>query len=383
MKNINVSLASVAWSMRYVHQLRVNINRVFTLPIMALVGLVAAVPAQAAPPGTWPANECVTVGQPCSPTAKKFHPGFYGSFGGGKGVGNGYETTGTFDLIKGNPDFIGAARYWFWNDLELSFGNYDFSGIDKDLENAKKLGKAYGVILIATNYHAATPRTPSYMWNDPKYGGEPGKYSTIPNASDANIQEPVLWNQFVLDRFFALLSALAAKYDNDPSFAFVMLDETDLAGAVNGYDWSVQKEESAFRARLLSALQSFRRTQVFQEINFTSGWDLAAFSAWAVQQGTGLAGPDVQPYDAWLKGPYPIQRTYHNQVPIEISVEWTNFDSQNPSQLLATAIQEVNPHYMVWDLTRSPFQSEVFSAVRNFINTQGSAWPRPPPASVN
>ena len=125
----------------------------------------------AAPPTTegWTSSECIGIDEPCSPsspTNRKFVPGFYA------GLGRNAGTPVDVSAIAGRDEYVGIVRIYNWKDLEPTFGNFDFSRIDDDkavtVAHSRKLGIYFRMARVTAG---GNPVTPSYMWNDPSYGG--------------------------------------------------------------------------------------------------------------------------------------------------------------------------------------------------------------------
>ncbi len=101
---------------------------------------------------------------PAAVNPENFHPGYFVIVGQ-------RASTGDFDWIKDNPDFIGIKKIYSWRALEPEPGVYDFSEIESDLAYLQQIGKRLWLQIKETQYFAQyEPHVPEYMWNDPGYG---------------------------------------------------------------------------------------------------------------------------------------------------------------------------------------------------------------------
>ena len=133
-----------------------------------------------------------------------------------------------FNKIKGNPDFLGVKKVYAWNTIEKTEGVYDFSEIEQDLAYLQSIGKRLLVQLGAVTYNGCCgPRTPSYMWMDPKYGNNPPYYGAYPRFVNQGWY-PFWWNQNVQNRLTALYAALGSTFNKEPYGEGGGLDETSV-----------------------------------------------------------------------------------------------------------------------------------------------------------
>ncbi|MES2966398.1 MAG: DUF4832 domain-containing protein [Patescibacteria group bacterium] len=102
-----------------------------------------------------------------------------------------------------------------WNELETSKGIYNFSKIDADLAVAKSAGAKFGFrIRSMTGYADSKQYVPAYMQSIGWWADTDGNGSTDTFVPDWNSQEYLAGTQ-------RLMAALGARYNSDPSIAFL------------------------------------------------------------------------------------------------------------------------------------------------------------------
>ena len=113
-----------------------------------------------------------------------------------------------FDSIKNNPDFLGVKKVYLWKNIETAENVYNFSEIEQDLAYLQSIGKRLWLEIGYTEWNGTvSPRVPYYMWNDSKYGGNPGRHGAYQAPSYGSAPKPedpwyaVIWNTNVQGRF--------------------------------------------------------------------------------------------------------------------------------------------------------------------------------------
>jgi hypothetical protein len=123
----------------------------------------------------------------------------------------------------GQPTPYDTYWRWGWKDIEPTQGNYNFSVIDAKLADAKAHGGRFGFSIGAANAQCnGCTSMPSYLNTTTNAGTvtvnervyNTNTYAnfnyTIPDWNNANFQA----------RWAALMSALGARYNNDPRLAY-------------------------------------------------------------------------------------------------------------------------------------------------------------------
>jgi Beta-galactosidase len=121
-----------------------------------------------------------------------------------------------------NPNIAGLTFRTSWADIEPTEGNFVWTKLDTVFENAEKNGKWVELILIPG---FGTPAwalqgVPTAIFTV-NYG--PGKGDQLPL--------PLPWDQIYLNRWFAFLKTVSARYQNRPSFLKIAADgPTSITG---------------------------------------------------------------------------------------------------------------------------------------------------------
>lgn len=284
---------------------------------------------------------------PRAVNANNFHPGFY--------FASNYDSITYFDAYKDKEYFVGIKKLYKWRDLEIAEGVYDFSGIQADLAHAESIHKQLWIAISVTEYNGRVrPKTPPYMWNDPKYGCGPEFYGAYKRSVQNDGWLPCSWNEHVHERLVALYQALGALLNNEPHFEGINIDETSTGKPLDtSLGWSSVKELAAFKATALAVKNAFPDKTVLQMINYAS-FDVIEFANWLVNNGIGTSGPDVhlgeENKEFLNKVIYPFHFANHNHVPTGIEVQHDNYTryGQTPEIILGGTIERINPWYMFW-----------------------------------
>jgi hypothetical protein len=192
--------------------------------------------------------QCVsTPSQNTNVGALKFHPGFYPYFNYAGGVTQAkfnYADQKLISTLKPGDNVAGIAIAIMWRSIDngSSAPNYDWSLIDAYLKAVKSVNKRLWVRVQDAAYGAnksvanGTKIVPDWLIN--KYGAQTVmiNYSDGPRGVAAKRYSPVVTQAYV-----AMYQAMAARYDSDPSFEGVTLNE-ETAYAVDSSGSSVTME---------------------------------------------------------------------------------------------------------------------------------------------
>ena len=299
-----------------------------------------------------------SVAAPAAVHVNNFNPGYY--IKGGISYDKPMPDF-VFKRIKNNPVFVGHKQGYTWRFLEPEEGVYDFSIIESDLARLKAMDKRLWITVV-TKGRSYLPGTPSYMWNDSKYGCDPKYYSSYSSGVTGSGRIVCYWNENVQIRYAALLEALGKRFNHESHFEGLNLTETsqNTTNAKNAnMGYTTEGFKQGFMKFALAAKKAFPDKTVLQMINFAP-YDLPAFTAWAVENGIGLGGPDVllmSEKSLLHRVAYAQYPKYHDVVPTGIDVQWRNYDKYNldigrantSEELLLGAIEWLNPHYMFWE----------------------------------
>jgi hypothetical protein len=364
-----------------------NFLRILCRPVVAL--LYAAIllagglqSVQAAPPSTWASSECAKVDQPCTPsTGKKFYPGFYALFG---------LNTGTpinASSVAGDNKYVGIVVAYRWRDIEPTLGNYDFSRIDGDKAVAKASGQKLGIYLRIDNIvKESNPATPTYMWNDPSYGGvQSGYYGNYFGGASNDIWKAMIWNTKVKSRVNSLLDALATRYNKDPDIAFVILTEETTGGATTADDpnYSCGGEMQSLKDIIAHAWSVFPNTPAFLELDYACADIPSNFHQFVINGGVGAWTIDARPTVTALdQNAYSLYRNNYATIAGLVVLDgWTDVNAWPGYLTAAQILAELGPgktfqtRYFVIDHSNSPNQASINQAVSDWWVQHGGKWP--------
>lgn len=299
----------------------------------------------------------------------KYHPGHYML------TYFGATELNAFEPIINNPNFVGVQKRYKWRTLEPARGKYDFSMIIRDLNYLRSLPMPKRLIIqvTVTGDEKGLPHAPDYL-RTPEFDG--GVYtSTFPVRYVRTKQ----WNTAVQDRLIALFRALGARFDKEPYFEGVVLDET--ATGIRLHQWTAANytAEKAYNGhkRIMAGLKAaFPNTMCIQFINFFSGANakdglnkIAGLIQYAHQIGMGIGGPDI--HVGGTEPSYPYFTTYNGSMPLTAAVQWEDYGWVSPTGNVATVPQifdfarnKLHLNYIFW-LQREPyFSTQVVPLVR-------------------
>ncbi len=303
---------------------------------------------------------------PASVKPGNFRPGYY------MGVGEKDSIT-SFNIIAGNPDFVGVKKRYAWNVIEPKKGEYDFSEIVADLEYLQSIGKHLWISIQTTTFSSdGLPRVPAYMWKNSRYGcGNKGEYyGSYKRTSQQGGWLPCRGNSDFDERFEALLTALGKRFNREPYFEGLNLAETSTGKRADNL--SSTAELQAFKGAALAAKRAFPDKTVMQMINY-SRFDLSAFADWLLANGIATGGPDMHVENA-EKGSLALAYSTHKKnrwkTPNGIDVQWDNWSAggkpKSSRELIDAAVKYINPWYLFWDKKPGVFKEDVVPTVRKY-----------------
>jgi hypothetical protein len=268
-----------------------------------LASVLCASGAQAADKRPKPPAQ-ICVGANCVATPEpggkiKWNPGHYAA-GNGWLLGSTSASTwyGAMDgALKNYPLFKGFRLWISWGTIEKGKGVYDFSQIDAIMNRLKT---QYGTPrqLVLTLYPSNPAKwsakdnriIPTYITTDKAYGPSPvgGSYGWWGPTSDGQSTggyEPALWRPAVMERFTALLQAIAAHYDNDPNFEAIMFQEGIYHTLAAGSDYTQADMLVQIKNMLTATVAAFPHTSVVYENSYGLGGagDNQNFELWMVE----------------------------------------------------------------------------------------------------
>jgi hypothetical protein len=146
-------------------------------------------------------------------------------------------------LVDANWPYVDAYSRdnLYWYELEPTEGVFDFSQIDHNLAQAQAHGGKYGFRISAADSASGShkaPFVPKYLWNR-----MPGAYTYV--SDGATVYMPDFDDPQFLARAKALISAIGARYANDPRLGWVEFGFMGLWG-----EWHVSNAPKTTRGTL-------------------------------------------------------------------------------------------------------------------------------------
>jgi hypothetical protein len=269
--------------------------------LAALLGVAGAQAADKRP--NPPAQLCI--GSACAATPAsggkvKWNPGHYAA--GNGTIFAGQKPSSWYASMDGaltDYPHIKGFRLWItWGALEPTKGNYDFSVVDDLLNRLKtRYGTPRHMILnlypsgpVSKWGQGDTRVIPAYIQQGKEYGPSPvsgsyGWWGINSGGQSTGAYMPAIWRPAVMDRYIALLRAIAAHYDNDPNFEGMMFQEAVYHILAGGSDYTHPNMITQAKRLLTSSVAAFPHTSVIFENTWGLGGATAAqnFELWMVQ----------------------------------------------------------------------------------------------------
>jgi hypothetical protein len=228
----------------------------------------------------------------------KWNPGHYaagnGSLLGGTKAESWY---GTMDgALTNYPQFQGFRIWVSWSQIETAKGVYDFSQIDAILNRLKTQYKTPRHLVMTlypsgpvSKWNHDTRIIPQYIQSDPAYGPSPvagsyGWWGINEGGQSTGPYEPAIWRPAVMDRYIALVQAIAAHYDQDPNFEALMFQEDIYHILAARSDYTKDNMLAQVKRLLTASVAAFPHTSVVFENTWGLGFKDTAqdLEAWMV-----------------------------------------------------------------------------------------------------
>ena len=251
------------------------------------------------------------------------------------------------------PGMKGVMKRYTWKELEPNSGSYNLSGIQSDLNLVASLGLQLIVMIEDKTFVNENPMPGYLSSNQFVRKNRPGGYTAV------------RWNTTVVNRMKALMKAIGQRFDSNPNFEGVALQESapGLPGVdLNATGYTAAKYRDALIAVLLDATKSMPTSRVFWFMNFMpQNQSYLNDVANAVKSsGVVLSGPDIQPDDhAIVKSVYPIIWNFKNKMPIAHQIEGSCYRHLHadksyptkywtPAELFKYGRDSLGDDYMFW-----------------------------------
>lgn len=244
------------------------------------------------------------------------------------------------EAILKRDDIGGVQIVYNWKALEKAKGEYDFSAIERDLKTTDALGKKLFIQIQDRFFSPEARNIPAYLTTDPQYGG-----GLVPQFDNPGEDKPVgagwvtmQWNPAVRERFQALLTALAERFDgkvygiNLPETAIDIDIKGDKTGFTCDAYFDAELENLGF------ARKAFKQSHVIQYVNFwPCEWEndhkyMSRLFEYASANGVGLGGPDIVPYrKGQMKNSYPFFNKHKGELSfVAMAVQEPTLTYKNP-----------------------------------------------------
>jgi hypothetical protein len=267
------------------------------------------------------------------------------------------------------PDVEGAQVVYNWKLLEKAPGEYDFTAIETDLATTDRLGKKLFIQIQDRFFMHEHRNVPRYLLEDARYGGglAPQRDNPGENQPEGSGWVAMQWKPEVRERFQALISALAKRFDG--RVYGINLPETaadiDQKKDESGFDCDVYFEAEAENIR--HTRRVFRKSQVVQYVNFwpcdwgdERGYFKRFFDMLETEK-IGAGGPDIVPNrPAQMKNSYPFLNRYKDRLPlIAMAVQDATLTYTNPAtrkkfthaEFVAFARDYLGVDIIFWDVS--------------------------------
>ncbi|MDZ5460930.1 beta-galactosidase [Azohydromonas lata] len=266
--------------------------------------------------------------------------------------------------IQRFPQVKGLLLRYNWRQMEPRKGDYQFSGIDRDIQLARAYGKRVFIMVETKAFRAGVRAVPDYMHTG-EYDG--GAYKIRINAkstlgsSDTYGENAALHNSKVRDRLIALTTALGRRYNANNSVEGVAFNETAMGRTLQPLS---RKQTDAFFDNLAqvdtATRRAFPNTVVLQFVNFPAPY-MPGLVENMIRSSVGVGGPDTFLNDHDLnRVTYPLYDRARGKVPIGPSVQPENYFARShngphspPSvkELHAFAQNRLHANYLFWSRT--------------------------------
>lgn len=238
---------------------------------------------------------------PAPGPVRKLNPGHYAL------VGTNSSNVGNILSQIAGTNFKGVYLSLFWGNIETTTqGVYNWTVIDSALAQCAAAGKKL-IISMPWVWFNNQNLTPAYIKTNTTYAGGEAVVTSV----DTYKKWIKVWHTATRARWIAFLQALAARYDANPTFEAIILEEmfgpTKSASATisNFTDFTAQGFIDGQNAVLAACNAAFLQTNVYGlynwnavRVNSTSKWDVQIFIETGDSFAGGMALPDTVPGDA-------------------------------------------------------------------------------------
>lgn len=288
-------------------------------------------------------------------------------------------------LVSANPYFKGYQIAVWWNQIEPSFGVYDFTDVLAALDAAQDDGKYCWIRFIDRAFQGFTfgRPFPTYLDSAP-YGWY---QDSRPGAE--NMVAPKLWESATGERWLLAWEAMIAACDSHPACQGFGTEEYEMQGSFAQSTWNLNAMDNFWRE--VARRGAIKAANSLIHIN--TGWaqlrtqsQLKPLSDYFVSQCCGLGPTDLLRTYIGSGAPQPTLSTdfgkyifespttgHAGETYFNMSYEWGSYDSvDTPLQLIDWAYSTLGCHFVLWDPDRtSPSATgNSWSTVLSAVNTR-------------
>ncbi|GHU99151.1 hypothetical protein FACS1894159_02730 [Bacteroidia bacterium] len=265
-----------------------------------------------------PTPDSQSAGYPGPVVPGKYHPGHYICVA---------DASVRLSAVEGYAleAVAGMVRRYNWRDLEPSKGHYDLSSIERDLKVCASNGK----MLLAQIYDKSFVRGRSVC---------PAYLDGIMVEHAAGMI-PARWTAQFVERYVAMVEAIAARFDAEPFFEGIIVQESglgmnapELSRLGGEVAYSSGQYAAALGQYLSGAAQALSRSRTVWFINWLEGGVAVPDSLICklIPLQVVVAGPDILPYRANLvEKVYPKFDTFRGQLPLGNSMQADSYHTNS------------------------------------------------------
>ena len=255
--------------------------------------------------------------------------------------------TGVYAEMATTPALRGVLIRYRWPEIETAKNTYDYTSLDARVADMAANGTKFILLLQHKTFKDTYPAAPAYL-DDTEYEGGSYPYHSFGDAPSVvkghNIK---LWNSNVKYRLNKLITELGARYDSNPAFVGIGLEETALGTPANGLPDLTQTQVDGYFSNLSlvhgKIMSEFPNTMAFQLANFPKD-QLSDLATRLENRGAGWGGPDVRINDPKLvppDGAYTYYPLLSGIVPLTPSIMPNNHNYIPPGETTASTPQEL------------------------------------------
>ncbi len=253
----------------------------------------------------------------------KYHPGHYVAISANESVSS------IEDLDE--PAVVGVNKRYDWSDLEPQKDAYQFSGIKADLDFLRQHHKQLVVFIEDKTFQPGQNPLPAYL----------SAYA-LPNLRGITAKR---WDPVVIDRYLALVRALAKAFNTDPNFEGMATEESALmirpdVQQAQGYTPEIYRD--ALIKILIESSRAMSQSQVFWYMNHLEGHDdyLGDIAAAVVPYRVVMGGPDILPFRKRLQETYKLYDRFNGKLKLFCSAQDDSYrHDRNDSRNMGTAFR--------------------------------------------